>query len=316
MKYTEETFKQKVDSLYNGEVEVISRFKGLTRPILVKDHYGVMRLDKAIQIINNRPGIKAALNKTQYFMSKLAILQPDIAAQLTPQSEYVAAKKDMLFLTKYGVVKTSPDTLLAGHAPTIRVAIDRKTYFKNQLLEIYGDSYDFKITSTDRHDGRVTLICPIHGEVSVDSDGIFLGVGCPKCNSSERKSNMLYFIELFDDTERFYKIGVAHYNRAGNIHRFQTYLDMGYNFRVIKLIRFDTYLEAHNLETKLRQVIKPILYTPKKWPNPTSLECFKDTKEVILDIINNDIVSTSAEMQSSFVVNGQEIAISTEDHEV
>ena len=48
MKYTEETFKQKVDSLYNREVEVIGRFKGLTKPILVKDQYGVMRLDKAI----------------------------------------------------------------------------------------------------------------------------------------------------------------------------------------------------------------------------------------------------------------------------
>ena len=36
----EAEYKAKVESLYNGEIEVVSRFVSLTKPILVKDKYG------------------------------------------------------------------------------------------------------------------------------------------------------------------------------------------------------------------------------------------------------------------------------------
>lgn len=63
-----------------------------------------------------------------------------------------------------GLVSVNPDNLIHGHIPTIRVAVNRKEYFKNQLLFLYDNKYDFEIDSIDRHKGRVTLICPIHGK--------------------------------------------------------------------------------------------------------------------------------------------------------
>lgn len=183
-KSNEVEYKKEVETMYNGEIEVVSRFKSLTEPILVKDQYGVMSLPRASQVLKNRPGIKAALNKTEYFMNQLREAYPKIAEMVSPASEYKAMKKKMLFNTKYGLVSVFPDSLIHGNSPNVRSAVNRKDYMRNQLLDLYDYKYDFIVDSTDRHNGRITLICPIHGKILIDSDHIFSGHGCPKCNES------------------------------------------------------------------------------------------------------------------------------------
>ena len=79
-------------------------------------------------------------------------------------SEYITAKQKMLFKDRFGIVSVTPDNLIHGHAPNIKSAINRKEYFKNQLLFIYRDKYEFEINSTSRHFGTVTLICKKHGK--------------------------------------------------------------------------------------------------------------------------------------------------------
>ena len=58
MKYNEEQFNEEVTKKYNGEIKVVSKFKGLTRPILVQDKYGTLSLPTARQVLNNKPTIK------------------------------------------------------------------------------------------------------------------------------------------------------------------------------------------------------------------------------------------------------------------
>lgn len=285
----------------------------MTYPLLVQNKYGVMRAQKAYQVLVNIPGIKMALNKTQYFMSMLKEKHPEIECQLKPESEYIKAKENMLFMTKFGLVKTYPDALMSGHMPTIQSAVNRKEYFKNQLISIYGDKYDFKISTTDRHTGRVILICPIHGEQSVDSDGIFLGKGCPKCNK-QSESNIFYIVKLYNNLESFYKLGISHYNNKGKVQRFANYINLGYNVEEIWITEFNNFLDARTLETKLKRVIKNNLYQPKIWNHNSSKECFsEDLLSIILKNLKHDIVSTSTEMQSSCVNSGQELATPIED---
>lgn len=171
MNFNEETFKTEVDRLYNKEIEIIGRFKNLESPILVKDRYGIMKISKAKLLLKYKPTIKTALNKTEYYMAQLQEAQPELAKQLKPASEYEALQKKMLFDTKYGIVSVTPENLLNGHVPTVRCAINRKEYIYNQLKYIYSDyDYDFEITSTDRHAGRISLICKKHGAQHIDSD--------------------------------------------------------------------------------------------------------------------------------------------------
>lgn len=316
MSYSEEEFLKKVNEVQNGEIEVIGRFKGTQFPILVKDKYGLLEVKKANNLFKFKPGIAYALNKTDYFMNQLKEKHPEIAEQLTPMSEYEKAKSKMLFNTKFGLVSATPDTLMAGHCPNIRSAIDRKDYFKNQLLYLYENKYDFEITSTDRHKGRVILICPIHGKQSVDSDGIFLGIGCPECNCGWTKSDTFYLVRLYDEFESFYKLGIS-YKKNNTIRRFKDYENLGYSVEVLKIINFDNSLEAKEFELKMKHIIKPYLYTPERWENNTSTECFiPNALNLILEKLNHDIVSSSDESQSSSEMNGKEVTNPSEDYEI
>lgn len=255
---------------------------------------------KAYSVLKYKPSIKTALNKTEYFMAQLKEAYPNIAEQLVPMSEYKAMKEKMLFNTKYGIVSVSPDMLIHGHTPTIRLAINRKEYFKNQLLFLYDNKYDFEISSTDRHKGKVVLICPIHGKQSVDSDTIFLGTGCPCCNKSWEKSNTFYLIRLYDENESFYKLGISYKLNNGDIRHFREYRALNYNIEIIYTHTFNDAIQCKEFESKLKQLIKYNLYTPNRQEYNTSTETF--TNELLPLIKENliyDIVSTSDESRSS-----------------
>ena len=284
MKYTEEQFKKEVESLYNKDIEVVSRFKGLSKPILVKDKYGVMSFNTAKQVLLYTPGIKAAINKTEYFMNLLKEKQEHIYNNIKPASEYSGMNSKMLFETQFGLVSVTPGNLISkGFMPTIEAAIDRKQYFYNQLKFIYGDKYDFKITETSRHGGKSILICPEHGEVSIDNDYIFMGRGCPKCKNW-KCSDTLYLIRLYNEEESFYKLGISYTLENGQIRRFKEYKNLGYEIEVIKTISFENPIDCKTLETKLKRLIKNNLYLPKHWEHETSTECFsKNLLDLILD---------------------------------
>lgn len=285
MKYSEEEYKQQVELIYNGELEVVGRYKGLNKPILVKDRYGVMQVLVAHSVLKYKPSILTALNRTEYFMNQLREVHPEIAAMVKPASEYRAMKQKMLFETKCGLVSMYPDALLHGHTPSVRGAIDRKAYMRTQLQMIYDYKYDFIIHSTDRHEGRISLICPVHGEVSVDSCHIFSGCGCPKCNTGWTKSTILYVVRLYSKMESFYKLGVTHRDSSGNLRRFKEYKKLGYSIETLAVVEFDTYEECHDKELALKQLIKDSLYIPNRWSNNSSTECF--TENLLELIIKN-----------------------------
>ena len=317
MKINEEEFKKKVTEEYNGELKVVSKFKGLNFPILVEDKYGILSIPKAGALFRGKPTIKTALNKTEYFMGMLRVEHPEIAELVTPASEYVAMKQKMLFNTRYGLVSVNPDNLIHGHAPTIRTAVNRKEYFKNQLLFLYDNKYDFEIESTDRHKGRVTLICPIHGKQSIDSDTIFLGTGCPCCNKFWEKSDTFYLIRLYDEKESFYKLGISYITEKGDIRRFREYKTLGYNIEVIYTHTFEDALECKEFETKLKRIIRPSLYKPSRWEYESSTETFtNELLSTILENIKYDIVSTSGESQSSSLENASELTTQAEDNTI
>lgn len=315
MKYTEEKYISEINILYPNEFKIISKYKGLSKPILIEDKFGVLQIKKASLLLKYKPTIMQALNKTDYFMNQLKYRHPHIAEQIAPVSEYVNARQKMLFKDKYGIVSFTPDNLMQGHLPSIRVAVDRKQYFKQQLLFIYGTKYDFIITSTDRHKGTVELICPIHGSQHVDSDAVFLGSGCPQCNRNNAVSNIFYFIELQSSTESFYKIGISHF-KNGKIRRYKDYKNLGYEIKELYIKEFKDALQCKEFELKIKQIIKPFIYSPINWANNSSTECFsKDISIPLLNHIKYDIVSTSMEIQSS-LISGHELTTHVEDEEI
>ena len=289
MKFTKEEFIKEVDRLYNGEVEVLGHFKGVSKPLLIKDKYGVLECKQALQILKGKPNILLALNRTEYFMNMLKEKHFDIYSKVRPLSEYSKMVDNMIFDTQFGEVSIPPNSLISGHYPNIRSAIDRKKYFKNMLLFLYDNKYDFKITTSNRHGGKSILICPIHGEILVDNDYIFQGKGCYKCN--QKQSDIFYLVELKNEHESFYKLGISH-EINGSVRRYRDYEALGYSITEIKRIKFDDVFKCREFETKLKRIIKPYLINPIVWCNNSSTECFKtDLLDVFINsYINNDIV--------------------------
>lgn len=284
MKYNEAEYKQKIYDLYGDEIKVIGRFKGLAQPILLKDKYGLLSCAKANLALKFKPTIKAALNPTEYFMAQLKEKYPETAEQLTPASEYKAMKQKMLFNTKFGIVSIYPDALIHGIVPNVRSAINRKEYMYNQLKYLYGDQYDFEIQSTNRHEGKCILICPIHGRVEIDNDHIFSGCGCIECNNNKTKSTSLYVIKLINEEESFYKLGITYRKENGELRRYKDYRKLGYKIEIIKELDLDDFQKCVDKENKLKQLIKNNLYQPKVWENKTSTECFtKDLLDLVLE---------------------------------
>ena len=294
IKFNEKEFIQKVDTLYNGEIEVVGKFKGLMHPILLRDKYGLVK-NLAHLVLNYKPSILVALNKTTYFMNMLKEKHYNIYKFIEPESEYNGMNNKMIFNTKYGLVSINPGSLISGHMPNIRSAINRKKYFKNMLKEIYGDKYKFIIDNVDRKNGSNYLICPIHGKVDFDNETIFTGSGCKKCSTTNTKKTLFYLIKLYNKDESFYKIGISGYLLNGKIKRYRQYKALGYDVKEIKVIQFDDEIQLRQYELKLKQLIKPFLYTPLNWEYNTSTECFTDdVLSVLLENINslyhNDIV--------------------------
>lgn len=286
MKCNEIEFKKLVAEKYHGEIKVVGKYLGLAKPLLIENKYGLMKTAHASLILQYEPSILIALNKTEYAMRMLRDKQPEIYSQIECLDEYKTMKTNILFKTVFGVVKTSFDMLLSGHMPTIRSAVDRKEYFRNQMKLIYGDLYDFKITTTSRHGGKSILVCPIHGEVIVDNDYLFMGVGCPKCKGT-RPSTTFYLIKLTYKNFQCHKIGISYRKENGSLRRYDDYLKKHYGIEVIKERDFSDLLELKQYELKIKQLIKPYLITPPNWDNKTSTECFtEDLLDIVLEQIH------------------------------
>ena len=71
MKYNEEEYKKLVAEKYNGEIKVVGKYIGISKPILVEDKYGVMEISHASLVLQHRPSILCALNKTEYILNML-----------------------------------------------------------------------------------------------------------------------------------------------------------------------------------------------------------------------------------------------------
>lgn len=288
-RYNEEEFKAEVAKLYGEDYKLVGKYISISKPVLIQDKYGIMRFERASLVLQYKPSIVRAIDKNSYAMNMLKDKQPEIYSKLTLIDNYTNARDLLLFNTAFGLVKASFDTLMAGHMPSIRSAVNRKEYFKNQLKMIYGDRYDFKIQTTNRHEGKSILICPIHGDVVIDNDYIFTGKGCPKCNNIVVQ-NVFYYIKLTKRDFFCYKIGISHYTVNNRVRRYYDYARCGFKVDVIKEIKFDDQLELKLFETKIKREIKDYLVIPPGWPSNTSTECFsKELFDIVLHRLH-DIV--------------------------
>lgn len=160
----------------------------------------------------------------------------------------------------------------------------------NQFKKMHGDKYDYSKVKYTQAFGKVEIICPEHGSFFQIAKTHKGGGGCPSCavTIGHTKSSYLsyckkfggkthlYLIKCFDDSEIFFKIGIA---RKGAADRFNSKQKLPYNFELLYQIEGDAKA-MWDLEKMLHKRIKHNKYRPLKKFNGHT-ECFSQIDDIL-----------------------------------
>lgn len=181
---------------------------------------------------------------------------------------------------KHGVFKLIPSKHISGRiCPRCKKNIikentsNRVSEFVNRSKQIHGITYDYSNTKFNGMLEYVNILCTInnHGEFIQRANAHISGQGCPKCGKYKRGwcvtkdtpskdlSWYRYILKLSNETESFYKFGIAN-----NINRRTKEISKTYDVEIIDLY-YGSHLDCYKLEQKLKHSIKQKgrKYTPR-----------------------------------------------------
>lgn len=206
---------------------------------------------------------------------------------------YTNARAKILIENRYGNCLVTPSSLLNGSVPTISTAINKTEYFINQAKEIHGEKYDYSKFLYEKSQSNSIIICKNHGDFKQLPHNHLLGVGCPQCGfkggyrktdfikNSKNKECIFYILKLFNENEKFYKIGIT--SRSTKL-RYNTKKLMPYNYEVIKEIKSADAGYIWDLENQSKKILKNYKYTPFIYFQGCTTECFSNVN-LILNMI-------------------------------
>lgn len=158
------------------------------------------------------------------------------------------------------------------------------SWFIETAKKIHNDKYDYSRVNYQTYHSKVIIVCPKHGEFNQTAGShIHNKNGCPLCaterieggygvkrfqNNPHLKNEQghLYVIQLFDEHERFIKIGITKQIQERLTGRFP------YSHQIITIVNGNLY-ELFKKEQKMKRKFKQLKYRPKyKFSGHT--ECF------------------------------------------
>lgn len=213
-----------------------------------------------------------------------------------PDKQYIKflerTKRHFIVEDKFGICKIAICHLMNGYCPTIRVAIDKDSYFINKAKNVHRERYDYSKAKYKGLDTNLTLICSKHGEFETTPHShIGQKAGCSKCgyekNSITNGENPLgwgdtdwfkkaktsnyfesfktYIILCWDENERFYKIGKTFRTMK---ERFPKHDErMPYDYEIVQIFEYkglslESAKEASIKERELKTINKENKYLP------------------------------------------------------
>lgn len=173
-----------------------------------------------------------------------------------------------------------------GKSKTIKAASE----FTTKSTLIHNNKYDYSLVEYINSQSKVKIICPIHCVYEQRPNDHLSGKGCllcakedlgwtrtsfkDKCENNNNGFGILYILECFNDSEKFYKIGIT--SRSVK-ERYGSKASMPYAYRVLdEIVGEPTYI--YDLETKLHQINKQHQYVPEIPFGGSVNECFKEYK--------------------------------------
>ncbi|MGP5535310.1 DUF723 domain-containing protein [Psychrobacter celer] len=166
----------------------------------------------------------------------------------------------------------------------------------DQFISVHDNRYDYSRVVYNGAETKVNIICRKHGEFSQSPRVHKKGGGCPDCaiTIGYTKSNYLeycnqtdgsthlYLIKCEDDSESFYKVGIA---KKGAINRFDSRSKLPYDFTVIKEVYGSAGL-IWDLEKSIHNIMRNFKYKPHiDFSGKT--ECFSKVPDQVIKLLDD-----------------------------
>lgn len=178
----------------------------------------------------------------------------------------------------HGPFQQLPSNHLKGHGCaqcgtkiTSAAKLKGLSYFLEKAHAVFSTRYDYSKVELVTLSLAVTIICSVHGEFKKKPHEHLLGQGCPKCSAricraasrsgwievQNGRKAMLYVLELSNERELFYKVGIT----FNLIKRFGS-RRMPYSWRVIARYESDDAAMIYTLEKHLHRQLSKYRYQP------------------------------------------------------
>lgn len=97
---------------------------------------------------------------------------------------------------EYGVCIVQRNNLLQQGKVSIQSAIDKTSYYINEVKKIHGDKYNYSQVVYNNSFSRIKIICKVHDHLFNQLSNAHLqGQGCKLCANDLRKNDDVLFIE-------------------------------------------------------------------------------------------------------------------------
>lgn len=161
--------------------------------------------------------------------------------------------------------------------------ISNTNEFIQASIKLHGEKYDYSKTVFVSAKEKVIIGCPFHGDFSQSAYNHSHGYGCSKCGDEIRSfgdtindlekigrdyDGSLYFLEIYNESEHFYKIGVSRNLKR----RYTGMLSLPYEWDILLEINLGM-IKSYKEEQRIIEDYQQFKYTPKLYFEGIT-ECF------------------------------------------
>lgn len=260
--------------------------------VLVKDKFGICKVTRYSLMIGNKPSIKSAINKTEYFINEAISKHGNVYSY--DLVEYNGAFSKVKIICKHHGVfeQRCNDHLHNKGCPNCSLVkgAKKRTFTKEEFVTKANNVHNFKYDYPDdykKYKIKIRIVCKIHGDFLQYPGNHLKGSGCPKCrdldtsirnkqnppgwsytnweNKARSSKNFdsfkVYILKCMDlkTGENFYKIGKTFKTLKG---RFKQHTDLPYKWECLELY-MGYAKDISKLETDLKNKHKKFKYVPK-----------------------------------------------------
>lgn len=261
----------------------------------VASKYGICKVSNSSIRKGIGPNIKNSINKNNYFLNKLSCVNMHYRKRrFKVVGKYTNHNKHILVEDKYGKCRITVGHLFQNKKPSLKSAINKSLYFKNMMIEIYGNVYEYKDITNESFRNYVEFKCPKHGWQKRPWNLFYSHkTSCLKCNKERMvargftkekyvnickgRDSFLYLLKFKNTKEEFYKIGLTlrsikerFYGNSyeiitmfkkrdspENIFDIEKELHNKYKqYKYVPKFKFNGYTECYNLNLPINKIIK------------------------------------------------------------